>query len=366
MRTIANAPELNYFRAIFGEIRTALSKSEKEALQTPIITSRIMYGRDRDFIPRAIVDYIEKTIIVTYKWRFVIDGREYNIHIGMRTEDVPRAERAACYVRAWLTVASKYASCDCSKKMDIYIYFTDLEKKLPERAGQVIGAENVNTAFTTSCKDATEIHLFREEEWFKVLIHETFHNLGMDFSGSVTASKTAEECMRRIFCIKTEFLLHEAYTETMAEICAAAFTARTFTLFRTAIARQQKFAIEQSCKILNYMGLSYRALSCNDMGSTAVMLRKKYREESAVFSYYVVKSILMFYIDNFAEWCAAYNENTLRFAGGSKTQNAVISFCDFIREHHMGAEYLRAVEGAEKLLCRAVAPRNYASLRMTI
>ena len=361
--------KLEYFRELFDEVVASTAAVKKLTLPPPIKTSRIVYGRDRDFIPRSIFEYIEKTIIITYKWRFVIGkSREYNIHIGMRAEECESAESAARAIYAWLLVADKYAQCNCSQKMDIYIYMTDLQKRLPERSGQVIGPENVNTAFTTSCKETTEIHLFREEEWFKVLIHETFHNLGLDFSGGLGGGAKAEELMRRIFCIKTDFLLHEAYTETFAEIIATMFDAvaimksarARWSAFRTQIAREQKFSVAQVCKILNYMGLSYRSLSCNDMGSTAVLLRKKYREESAVFSYYVVKSILMFYIDDFTEWCTKHNENTLRFAGGSKTQNAIVSFCDFIRERHMGAEYLRAVDVAEN----ARTSRNYMTLRM--
>jgi hypothetical protein len=361
----SSAPKLEYFRELFNEIREAKIYVKKLFITDPTITSRIVYGRDSEFIPRSIVDYIEKTIIITYKWRFTIGKlrREYNINIGLRSEDSDIAEHYVRKIYSWLLVVDKYAKCDCSKRMDIYIYMTDLKKKLPDRLGQTIGVENVNTAFTTSCKDATEIHLFREEEWFKVLIHETFHNFGLDFSA---VSKTkSQELMSRIFCVKTDFLLYESYTETLSEIIAVMFEKTPkWNNFRAQIMREQKFSIMQCCKILNYMGLSYKSLSCNDMGSGAVLLRKKYREDSAVFSYYIIKSILLFYIDEFSEWCNEYNENTLRFAGESKTQNAIVSFCDFIKKHHMGDEFLKEIDETEKQLSRKSIPRNYTSLRM--
>lgn len=359
-------PKLEYFRELFNEIREVKQHIKKLSIPEPIKTSRIVYGRDSDFIPRSIVDYIEKTILITYKWRFIIGKnrrREYNINIGLRGEDSDIAEHYVKMIYSWLLVADKYAKCDCSKKMDIYIYMTDLKKKLPENSGQTIGVENVNTAFTTSCKDDTEIHLFREEEWFKVLIHETFHNFGLDFSAF---NKTkSQELMSRIFCIKTSFLLYESYTETLAEIIAIIFDKTPkWNNFRAQVIKEQKFSIMQCCKILNYMGLTYKSLSCNDMGSGAVLLRKKYREDSAVFSYYVIKSILLFYIDEFTEWCDIYNENTLRFADGSKTQNAIVAFCDFIKKHHMGVEFLKEIDYTEQQLCKKIIPRNYASLRM--
>lgn len=358
-------PQLEYFRELFNEIDAAKKYSKKKSINEPIKISRIIYGSDYYFIPRSIIDYIEKTIVITYKWRFIIGEkrREYTVHIGLRSEDDDKAFLCVRAIYSWLLVADKYAYCDCSQKMEIYIYMTDLLKELPKHSGQILGPENVNTAFTTSCKEKTEIHLFREEEWFKVLIHETIHNLGLDFSAA--SQKKSQELMSRIFCIKTEFLLHESYTETLAEIIAIIYSKTPkWSVFRAQIAREQKFSITQCCKVLNYMGLSYKALSCNDMGSNAVLLRKKYRENSAVFSYYIVKSILLFYIDEFAEWCAEHNENTLRFCSGSKTQNAIVSFCDFIKKYHMGAEFLKEIEETEKQLSRKSIQRNYTSLRM--
>ena len=32
------------------------------------------------------------------------------------------------------------------------------------------------------CRETSEITIYREEEWIKVLIHELFHNLNLDFS----------------------------------------------------------------------------------------------------------------------------------------------------------------------------------------
>ena len=65
--------------------------------------------------------------------------------------------------------------------MNIYIFLTDLKKKLPEHTGQEIGKINVNTGFTMTCRPKSNIVIYRKEEWFKVLIHETFHNFGLDF-----------------------------------------------------------------------------------------------------------------------------------------------------------------------------------------
>ena len=54
-------------------------------------------------------------------------------------------------------------------------------KLLPDTSTENL-KKNVNTAFTYTCNRNNVIHIYRQEEWFKVLIHETFHNLNMDFS----------------------------------------------------------------------------------------------------------------------------------------------------------------------------------------
>jgi hypothetical protein len=73
------------------------------------------------------------------------------------------------------------------------LYFTNYLKILPPANGSIIDQEHANTAFTTSCKTNTEINLFREEEWFKVLVHETFHCMGLDFSSEDPTAANNEE-----------------------------------------------------------------------------------------------------------------------------------------------------------------------------
>ena len=75
----------------------------------------------------------------------------------------------------WLHIANKQKPPTCSQQLNIYIYFTELFKVLPEKKREPIGEKHANTAFTTSCMPSTNIHVYREEEWFKVFIHESFH-----------------------------------------------------------------------------------------------------------------------------------------------------------------------------------------------
>lgn len=342
-------------RNLFNDICFIKKNIKITDINEPIKQTRIIYGRDYNYIPTNCLNEINNTIKFIYNWRFLINGREYNLYIGLINDNNKYAKQSALMIYMWLIFIDKYADCNCSKKMDIYIYMTNLKKVLPENSTQIISPENVNSAFTTSCKTSTEIHLYREEEWFKVLIHETFHNLGLDFS-NMNVGNFTNKILGRFFCIKTDFLLYEAYTETLAELISTMFnTAPNWTDFQKQIIKEQNFSVLQSCKILKFMDISYRQLSCNTGDNN---VRKKYRENTAVFSYYVIKSILIVYIEEFMNWCENNNENTLQF---NKTQNAIISFCDFIKEYYLGEKYLKIVDISEKKIIKNMS----LSLRMT-
>ena len=103
----------------------------------------------------------------------------------------------------------------------MYVYLTSLKKLLPNTSDEVIGVNNVNTAYTIPCSEPSEIIIYRKEEWFKVLLHESFHNFALDF-----ATMPSDSCVKRIletFPIESEVNLFEAYTESWAEIMNLAF-----------------------------------------------------------------------------------------------------------------------------------------------
>jgi hypothetical protein len=125
------------------------------------------------------------------------------------------------YIIMWLHILNKYASKQCANTLVIYFYFTSLLKELPNSNDIILDQINVNTAFTRTCPKDSEIVVFRKEEWFKVLIHESFHNFGLDFSD--IDNEKMHECILNIFKVNSEVNLFEAYTEFWAEIINALF-----------------------------------------------------------------------------------------------------------------------------------------------
>ena len=55
---------------------------------------------------------------------------------------------------------------------------------MPKNPVITLGSNNCNSAVTFACASKGKLLIYRKEEWKKVLIHELFHSLCLDFAGS--------------------------------------------------------------------------------------------------------------------------------------------------------------------------------------
>jgi len=302
------------------------------------------------FYPAEIRNEIESSLKAGYIYSFTINGRQFEIVLlDVSCEAItPKVFAIAIQkIYIWLYVAGLYADSKCSQKMNIYIYWTKHNKILPH-VGEPIDKIHVNTAFTTSCKKVTELNLYRYEEWFKVLIHETFHNMGLDFSAY--SQSDVNEYILKLFPIKSEVNLFETYTETWAEIINVCFlvffTTRRGSSVENLIRKTEKFidnerifSLFQCAKVLHFYGLDYDDLYAKT--NAAQLLRKyKYKESTNILAYYILKSLMMFFIDDFLIWCRGGGEAaaTINFPKTNVHEN-MLSFCHFIKEHYLRHEY---------------------------
>ena len=171
---------------------------------------------------------------------------------------------------------------------------TSLKKELPKSENIILEQTHVNTAYTTVCPKDSEIIIYRKEEWFKVFIHESFHNFALDFSGMDT--KEVHENILNLFQVNSEVNLFESYTEFWAEIINAIFC--SFLLIHDKndvngflknveyfVNMEINFSFFQMVKALNHMGLKYEDI----VGKK----NEKYKENTNVLAYYVIKTILL-------------------------------------------------------------------------
>jgi len=258
-------------------------------------------GSSYEYMEDSIKTHIKELKKYITQVKLIVGERIYTIFfINTCSESVDNYVK---WINTWLQVATLYASPNCSKKVTVYLYLTDLKKVLPKKDKIELDAENANTAFTDLCQLETEIILYRREEWFKVFIHESFHNLGLDFAGS----KMNLSQIFQIFQIHSEFKLYETYTELWAELMNIIFidvaSGKPFNKVRLEkyIQIERKFSLIQSAKILNHFGITYSDILTGKA-------KEKYKEDTEVFCYFILKTILLYNCNDFIEWLANHQK----------------------------------------------------------
>jgi hypothetical protein len=281
---------------------------------------------------------LERTITI----HFLIEDDKPELHINKYNTYVD-------HILAWLYIATEYSSRSCSNTLTIFIYHTSLTKELPNSPIQILNENNVNTAFTRTCPTNSEIVVFREEEWFKVLIHETFHNFALDFSDMNTS-----ECHARIlsiFPVNSEVNLFEAYTEFWARIMNVLFCSYFNTKNKNGLDEflgnteyfinlESIYSFFQLVKVLQFMNMEYRNLY--EKTDLAQNIRNTmYKEDTNVLSYYVITVILIYNYQSFIGWCKTNNTSLMQFKKTSANQK---SFCDFIEKKYKNSKMLKAID----------------------
>jgi len=328
-------------------------------------------GNSYAYFPDSIRIEIEKMQKIGCKYTFAIRipknsfgkqvTRTFTVYFicSNKTDNAMRyMNNAIKQIYMWLFVASYYARVECSQTMNIYLYLTKLPKMLPEK-GNVVGRSNVNTAFTTSCNPVTEINLFRQEEWFKTFIHETFHSMGLDFSEF--DNHIVDKQMFTMFPVDIDIRLYETYCEMWGEIMNIMFSTYKSMRYNTSIenivtkvpqminkvelllVNEIKHSLYQATKLLSHYDISYMKLVETNIISSNENPRCNYKEKTQALSYYVIKSVLLFHIDTFIHWCARNNNLSINFTkitADTNIEDKMMKYCDLIREHYLSPEYI--------------------------
>ena len=337
--------------------------------KTELLKSSLLEGK---FVPIEIRNYIKTKTIKQLTYKCHIHDRVINVIFSLFSENdlelLDRYDECVNFIYTWLYICQKYSSKKCSKEITIFLNFTPYKKELPANSSQVIGVEHVNTALTYSCSSNGEMLIFRQEEWMKVFIHETFHSFGFDLGlQNNSGSKTR---MHSLFEIESDFEIAECYTEVWARILNSAFNS-FYSITNTAdrdefllymhfcLQVERLMSINQLFKVLNFMGLSYKNIY--EKNEVAISLRRNlYRENSNVFAYYVLGGIMMNNVYLFLNWCLNNNTSLFQFSNNSHSVN---KFIDLIIKEHTNKTLLGTINKLSKINSKKKFIRN--NLRMS-
>jgi hypothetical protein len=316
-------------------------------ITTKQITTASQISKPHNFnsnsFPEIIRKHIDELTISEIIYNFSLYGRMIKLYFIVEEDNIElKLDEFNKYVDniiIWLYILNQYASKQCANTLVVYFYFTSLEKNLPSSNIYILDERNVNTAFTTTCPRDSEIVVFRHEEWFKVFIHETFHNFGLDFSDM--NNNESKNCILNIFQVNSEVNLYESYAEFWAEIMNALFCSFFALKDKTDIAEflsnseffinfERTYSFFQLVKTLNFMGLTYKDLYSKSEHSR-ILRENLYKEKTNVLAYYVIKTVLINNYQGFLWWCKINNFSLLQF---KKTLANQKEFCKFIEKNY--------------------------------
>lgn len=334
-----------------------------EKLPNPTFTEHAEMGRtdfaSTKYFPPEVKRYITQhpASKLTYTSQFPIP---YHVSFYCYQPEIPLEQLRQQMTRViwWLYTIQTYAQRTC-KDLELIIYLTPLEKKLSFGVSvggesitrrHVLSASNANTGFSTRCDYGNTIVVYRQEEWFKVFVHESFHYFGLDFAYNQPSWVNTR--LRHLFCVEQEILLFEAYTEFWAEMIVMILYARVHrTTFSQVVAKELQHSLQQAKKVLSCQQLTYSeviAPSCGEGerpgsgGGGGGGGGRAYREATNVFAYYVIKTIFLYFHRDFVRWCEANNPNFLQFE-----ESELPGLVAWLEEHYRHPALVAAMDGAE-------------------
>jgi hypothetical protein len=321
--------------------------------------------------PEIIRKHIDELTMYEIVYNFSLYGRIIKLYFIVEEDNIElKLDEFNKYVDniiMWLYILNQYASKQCANTLAVYFYFTSLEKKLPNSNIFILDEQNVNTAFTTTCPRDSEIVVFRQEEWFKVFIHETFHNFGLDFSDM--NNNESKNCILNIFQVNSEVNLYESYTEFWAEIMNALFCSFFALKNKNNIDEflsnseffinfERTYSFFQLVKTLNFMGLTYKDLYSKSEHSR-ILRENLYKEKTNVLAYYVIKTVLINNYQGFLSWCKNNNLSLLQF---KKTLANQKEFCKFIEKNYKTNSMINGVVETQHFLNNIQKDRKKTNL----
>jgi len=254
------------------------------------------------FLSRNIQNLIKSKLCYLYTFKINIGSLFFTTNIFILNHNEYNVEQMKVKIIQLLFFISNFITNRKLRTLEINIILTKLKKELPTNPNEILDSYHINTGVTWPCKSEGEILVYREEEWFKVLIHELFHSMCFDFS-QLNINKLIKDKITKMFFIKNSyFSVTETYCEFWANIINSILMSYNITdnfndfLYQFEIFNtfEKYFSIFQSIKVLNHMNLTYEILISKSNIHKKLSIQN-YKEKTNVLGYFIIKMIWLFY-----------------------------------------------------------------------
>jgi hypothetical protein len=251
------------------------------SLQNPFIDNILI----NKFVEMNIIDYLLNQLDYKHIYKINYMNLQINLVIYSKTKTI--SKKILNNIIDRIVVLGLYKSKTEILKINIDIFMTPFKKKISTDT-KILGTREINSGFSYH---NYKICIFRKEELNKVLVHELIHYLELDlnvveFPDFYKYFNLAES---------NEVKLNEAYTEILAVLINSIIASKNITECKKILNNELKFSFYQVGKILNLYDF------INALEFFQPNTNNKFKQNTSVFSYFIVKTIILFNIDTFLE-----------------------------------------------------------------
>jgi hypothetical protein len=220
----------------------------------------------------------------------ILQNKHATIHVICKHDDCPPQLLLKRILQRISTLMVMYES---TKHLEFWLLPTPARRVIPQHDHERVQPKHINGGFTYPTHG--EVFIFRREEFPKVMLHETIHNLSLDTYHDWASVPEVVQELYDAFRIDTTgcpykcttFLNpNEAIVETWAEIFHVLFLAIEYRWrWEPMLDMEKRWAIQQARKILKKQ---------KKMGGV-------WAEDTHAYSYIVLRSIILWNANEFVQ-----------------------------------------------------------------
>jgi hypothetical protein len=226
-------------------------------------------------------------------------------------------------LQLWFSLLDNVTRDDSiNQTLNIVIYLTGERKTFPETENEILSSKHINSALTYICQKHGDIMIYREEEWFKVLLHECMHSYCLDFSNH--SQQELNSCLQKTLPIQIN---DPHYSETYAEVWAELLNIGILSFSEKWHLFSLRYEFYLQLEVVHSISKFNTILAREGLSVATLREKKHLNQETHVYEYHILKTILLYSAGNFLNWCLKNNGPTLIPFRGT-----MVSFCKLIND----------------------------------
>jgi len=239
------------------------------------------------FLPDSVLRQYKKIVQQQHSIQWNVSHHDFTILLHTEKMSIsPSFIHVLVYA---CTFVSQFSS---SPQTFVYnIFPSTLAKKVKHPEEKKWTCEHINTGSTYRF-DCSSVMIWRKEEIIKTIFHESIHCQGFEFEKTPS---DIEQQIKKHFQLKGSIHLYESYVEFLAELLNIMAFRHYYRdtnrqTFQALYQCEKTHCFQQVAKILKCSGFT----TWNEFFSLEMNPDKILVQETPVFSYYIVRSVLYY------------------------------------------------------------------------